>query len=238
MIYRFARVNEDWLALRQKYLTATDFASLFALNQYMNVNEMIQSKVKRDKLENKFIRDGKILESAVIQAIKEDLGWDVGELAQGASLVFTDEAHRISSTPDAFRWDEPAVVECKSVNEITFNRHWRNGTPPMRYVIQVHVQMLTTGMYTGYLAGITPKPNIPLVVYKITRSKELDNIIIETADLFWEHWQTDPKVITKKANHNGKNQLELLRSTIELVGIYEYPEDKPAELDLNTIFGD
>lgn len=237
MIYKFERVNDKWLALRQKYVTATDLSALFGMNSYMDTDAMIESKTRKDKLDNKFIRDGKILEPAVVQAIKEDLGWDVGMLLEGSSVVFTDEEHRLSSTPDAFRWDEPAVIECKTVNEMTFNRHWRHDTPPLRYIMQIHAQMITTGMYKGYLAGITAKPNIPLIVYEVTRHKEIDKAIFETVDFFWQNWQTDPELVKKKATNNKRKYMQLVKENVSLVGIYEYPEEKPTELDDDTIFG-
>lgn len=237
MIYRFGRVNDAWLELRQKHLTATDFASLFDLNNWMDTEALIASKVHRDRLDNKFLRDGKILEPAVIQAIKEDLGWDVGELAEGSSLVFTNDEHKISSTPDAFRWDDPAVVECKTVNAMTFNRHWRNGTAPLRYVMQVHIQMLTTSMQKGFLAGITAQPNVPLAMYEITPNKELYEVIFHTADTFWENWRTNPAEIKRLAGNNYRKQLQLIKDSVKFLGVTEYPEEKPAELSDDIIFG-
>jgi predicted phage-related endonuclease len=49
-IYKFGRVNDKWLELRQKHVTATDLASLFGMNTYMDTDEMIRSKTHKDKL--------------------------------------------------------------------------------------------------------------------------------------------------------------------------------------------
>jgi hypothetical protein len=103
--------------------------------------------------------------------------------------------------------------------------------------MQVHGQMITTGMQKGYLAGITAKANVPLIVFEVTRSKELDAAIVETVDEFWKNWIEAPEKVKKRAASNYRKYMQLVKDSSTMLGIFEYPEEKKQEVDEDTMFG-
>lgn len=156
---------------------------MFGLNTYTSASQVFKQKHTKQFLSNQFLRDGKILEPSVLQAIREDHGWWVEGLGgTDGNTVYTLNNCNISATPDAFRWDDPAIVECKTTRLESFDKNWRGGTPPLRYVAQVQVQMMVTGMLKGYLCCIAATPDIPLAVYQIDYCPVFASRLIELVE--------------------------------------------------------
>lgn len=157
MIYRFGKTESDhkqWLALRQQYITATELASFVGLNPYESANSVLADKKKTPKkLENRFIRAGVIMEASVLKMLEYDLKWDVAYLdpTNTHQYVFTDDERGLSATPDAFRWDLPSIVECKTTGIENFEKYWRDGHATDWYISQVQVQLHCTNMKKAFL---------------------------------------------------------------------------------------
>src|SRR5580692_92614 len=122
-IYKFTAGSPEWLSFREKYITATNMSALFGLDSYKTASKLFEFKKDPSKEpnanHNPYLRGGKIMESAVLTALNIDLGMSVDSLCPpGDSLVFTDDKHMISSTPDSFYWDPttPMIVEAKSTS--------------------------------------------------------------------------------------------------------------------------
>lgn len=173
MIYRFESGSPEWLTFRQKYIMATEVAPMFGVNPYTSM-----AKILREKLEtptpiiSHHLRDGKIYEPAVMQAIREDLKWDVGYLQLDGcdSFVFNQPRSCIAATPDVWRWDEPAIIELKTTTEENLDKNWLKGIPPIWYLTQVQAQLHAVGGDLAYLVGMDIKKDPKLVVYKVRRS--------------------------------------------------------------------
>ena len=173
-MYLFGERSDEWLKFRMNYISATEVASLVGMNSYLSANQLLFAKRSKDidRLDNEHLRDGLIMEPAVFKGL-ELLGWDVDTLSpRKRSLVFTDEVLKLSSTPDNFRWDVPALIEAKKTRADSFYSNWAGKCPPLRYIVQTQVQMHTTGMPTCFLVCTYMTDDIPLSVYKITYSKE------------------------------------------------------------------
>ena len=225
MIFKFKAGDPQWLELRCKYITATESASLFGLNSYMSANQVYQQKHTKDKLANRFLRDGKILESAVLQAIREDHGWWVEGLGgTDGNTVYTLNHAPISATPDAFRWDDPSIVECKTTSLESFDKNWRTGNPPLRYVAQVQVQMMVTGMLKGFLCCIAATPDIPLAVYQIDYCPMFTSRLVELVE---EYGLIHANGGTIRVRSEDKRLgLECLSRSVNLVSLTRFTEDE------------
>jgi hypothetical protein len=233
MIYMFAERSAEWLKFRTGYLSATEIGSLVGVNSYMTANQLKKQKENPngEPLDNKHIRDGLISEAAVFSALKL-LGWSLGKLApDGFSLVFTDEEHKLSSTPDNFRWDgQPAVVEVKKTTKDNFVKNWMGSTPPLRYLAQVQAQMHTTGMRKGFLCCIALEDNIPLSVYEIQYSEAFMELVIEAAVRFRD--PTAKKLIIK--DEIRQQAVDYLERSFQFEGIYRHGSEDV--IDLAEIF--
>lgn len=239
MINKFKVGSPLWLKFREQFVTATEVASLLGVNSYMTASQLYNSKMNPSSINNQYLRDGKILEPAVVQALQIDLGMDISAPCEaGYTLIFSDPVNRISSTPDAFYWGpgEPAVVECKTTSVENFEKNWRAGNPPLRYLTQILVQMYTVGMQEGYLACIAIRPNIPLAVYKIQYSKDFEKLMFKRVSEFWAAAEIGKTITTTKAVR--EKATEILKAATTLVGFYEFQNaDKSFdELDLNNLF--
>ena len=211
MIFKFKAGSDAWLQTRQNYIMATEVAPMFGLNPYTSLAEVFRNKVKPDRLDNKFLRAGKIYESSVIKAIEVDLGWDVGYLdgSGESSFIFASPENHLASTPDAWRWDQPGLVEAKTTSIEKFDRYWRGNEPPLWYLAQVQAQLFTTNMKTGYLVclGLTPDP--PLAIYEVERNDLFTERMCQLAKSYWTKWQNGDSVrISSKDKEFGAAELK------------------------------
>jgi putative phage-type endonuclease len=158
MIYKFRAGSAQWLETRQKYITATEASSLVGVNPYLSAGQMLAQKASPNKLHNRSLRSGKALESSVVAALNQELDWDVGYLDGSGkySYLFTDvDRSPLSATPDAWRWDVPALVEAKTTNLTKWESYWRHGSVPPWYLCQAQVQMICTGMRKNFISCMT-----------------------------------------------------------------------------------
>ncbi len=232
MILCYAERGEAWLKARKGYISATELSSLMGLNSYQTANKLYADKqiAEVEPLDNPFIWDGLRLEPAAIRSV-ELLGWQVDTLApKGHVLMFTDEKMGLSSTPDAFRFDIPSVVEAKSTTQEHFENHWQGQTPPLRYVTQVQAQMHTTTMSKGFLICVVARPNIPVSIYEIEYSPEF----MAMADEAIKKFKTDPPTKGKrfKIRENFTEEaVFLLEQSVKHLGTFQWGGDRKGPTD-------
>lgn len=221
MILKFKAGSPEWLAARQKFITATEAGTLVGVNPYLSANKMMSNKATPNKLNNKFLRAGKIYEPAIINAIKIDLGWDVGYLdgTGDSSYIFTDPDSPLSATPDAWRFDEVALIEAKTTGEANFDNYWREGNVPPWYLSQVQVQMICTNMPKAYLVCMLAIQDPVLSVVEVDHCPEFQDLVREMATKFHR------KELARVPNGTKEKATILLNNTIKSYFISEYVDE-------------
>lgn len=212
--------RDAWLEERKKYVTATEMASLFGLNPWRSGNKILQVKLglEEDDFDptNEYCKRGKELEPAVIKACELRLDTKTEHAAEGKELLVTDKEARISCTPDSFIYTaagEKKILECKATGFKNLE-YWKD-TPPLYYVIQVHVQMMVTNLKTtGFLAGMffgDEFPSIPLCIQEIRYDERIESLMKQEVSRFWG-------ADTFRVNSNVKKEMyELLLESMKNV---------------------
>lgn len=178
-----------WLEARTKNVTATEVASLFGLNKYKSANALAKDKREPKKIWSRFIREGRILEPAVAQALREDLDWEV-QLYGGTKNVsfFQHPEIQLSATPDAMQVNlkgaVTALIELKTANVARMD-DW-DFNVPVHYCLQVHAQMMCIGVDKAYIACLGRFEPFPLIVYEVFPNEIIKTNIEKSVDLFWE----------------------------------------------------
>lgn len=176
----------EWLAARKNYVTGTEVAGLLGICKYNSFNKIKKGKLENiEVFDNVYMRAGRILEPAVIEACKE-----VGIPAEPAHIdktvfAYNDE-YRLSSSLDGKANTEEGfyIVECKTTQPHKFVE-W-SSQPPINYYAQVQAQMLMTGVENAMLAGLSVEFPFPLIVWEIRKDERTQNAIIDAAKRFWK----------------------------------------------------
>jgi len=174
----------DWLDVRSTVITATEASSMFAINPYGSVHKMLDQKRNPDFIENAYTRLGHVLEPAIVKAVNMLL--DKKFVDPPGIQFYKHEAAALGATPDAI--DGPWLLECKSTGPKKFENEWVD-SPPIYYILQVHVQMICSGVKKAYIAGMstdqTPtsfQSPLPLRIFQVHYNKELEKIVLERAN--------------------------------------------------------
>lgn len=215
---RLVLTNEmDWLKARTQVITATEASTLFSINPYQSANKMFQRKTYPELLDNVYIRLGKILEPAVINAVNMVLKTTFKE--EKGIIFYRLKDTPIGATPDAL--GRTTILECKSTSLKKFHEDW-DLYPPLYYLLQVHVQLLCTGRKYGYLAALptdmTPESfnsKIKLKIYKITADESINILLEDTCKLAYNNFVNG--IEFKSDYTNNKRMKELLIKSAEFV---------------------
>lgn len=221
MILKFKAGSEEWLKARLNFITATEAGSVVGVNPYASAAKMMRRKEVPDKLHNKYLRAGKIYEPAVIAGLKVDLGWDVGYLDSTgeSSYIFTDQDSPLSATPDAWRWDEPALIEAKTTRKANFEKYWRLGDAPPWYLSQVQVQMLCTNMPKAYLVCMLALEDPVFSIVEVERCYEFGELAQDFASKFHR------RELIRVPDGTKEKATILLKNSIRRYFISEYRDD-------------
>lgn len=202
----------EWLEARVQNVTATEVASLFGLNKYKSANALMKDKVSPKKIWSQHIRRGRILEPAVLQALREDMGWDVALYGgtDGVSFYQYGDA-RLSATPDGMllngKGDVTALVELKTASNVRMD-DW-DYTVPVHYALQVHAQMMCVDVDKAYIACLGAFDPFPLIVYEIRYDQHIVDKIELLVNKFWDCFDKKQKFEVDKMLK--KDVTELLR---------------------------
>lgn len=204
---KFIPGSVEWLDTRTRYITATDVASLFALNPHQSAAKVLESKVTPpQKIDNKFLRAGRLLEPGIFIALQE-AGLDVEAADHGKVVMIVDDKHRISCSLDGkvtfadtgFK----TIVECKATGKTKFES-WADA-PPINYLLQVQTQLMLTKRDTGILACLCYEFPFSLIVWQINASDVVQKLIKEEVGRFWDCYKT---VIQYKYNKNNQTSIK------------------------------
>lgn len=181
--------REEWLALREKYITASEAAILLGLNSFSNVKTLREAKAGKDDFKgNANTRVGEVLESVVVEIVNEILQEDFKriETEEGIKEFYTNE--QLGATPDAYN-SKGILLECKTTRPDLFLNHKEK--PSLSYLLQLQTQMCCTGFEEGILAILSTdltqkkqKIDWPIVIYKVTYKKKIGEILLEEAQRF------------------------------------------------------
>jgi putative phage-type endonuclease len=216
---------------RLENITATEMSSVLGLNPYKTASAVRKGKLDPQKIESIHLRRGVLLEPAVLEALKEDLGWETLR-HEDSTIVMKD--HRIAATPDAYLTHKKGLVECKSIGYKSFEK-WYYQAPPA-YLVQAHVQMMVTGLPVCYLAALEAgDPYVcewRLVVWEVVADKDMEALMQEEVRKFWDLFKENKAL---RASEPVKTKaLGLLNRSSKII----YPKDIPIpeEVEAEAMF--
>lgn len=137
------RSREQWLALRQADVTASDLGALFGHDPRKSPRQLYEEKKGlTDDRDNDVLRRGRWQEAAIVEMLAErHPEWRIerpNEYIRDPVLRLGATTDRIAIFPDG----ECVVIECKSVVRPVFDEEWGDDGPPIR----VQLQALGNGM--------------------------------------------------------------------------------------------
>lgn len=152
--------TEAWLAARQRDVTSTESAALFGMSPYMTAFELWHRKRSGQVpafASNERMAWGNHLEAAIAAGIAEQQGWTVTPMKDYWRLP----AERIGSSFDFMitSLGEPAHLELKNVDYLTFKRDWLkhdDGTieAAAHIEMQIQHQMLVSGFKRSFIGAL------------------------------------------------------------------------------------
>lgn len=176
----------DWLAYRKRDVTASDIGALFGCHPYRSALNVYADKTGEgvDRGDNAAMRRGRILESAVAAAVKEERpNWSIIK----ADNYVRDADLRLGATPDYLVSDPDSglgILECKTADPSIFGRDWANGVP-LCWTLQCLVQMILTERQWGAVAVLVTSRDYPVYIYDVPRHPAAEARIIEAVKQFW-----------------------------------------------------
>jgi len=225
-------ITEKQRIERQKFLGSSDVSALFtdedgkSLDPFKNQVDVWNSKVHEfEQVKSTASASiGHRYESALIEFAEGELGCKIETDPEKMRFICKD--HPIfACNLDGFTLREPKEnVEAKTTG---LTGEWGEpGTDavPFRVILQVHQQMLCTGMKTTHIAVLLGKWGLKEEMYIVHRNDELINAIVQRGEQFWNDY-----VLTKKPPPSTEpGNLKLFKKIVRI-------PSKLAEIDFGTI---
>ncbi len=194
------KTEEEWLGLRQQYVTASNAAVLVGADPYSSPAKL---KSPSEFKGNAFTKVGQMLEPIVVNVVNDILGttFQLYENKEGHKEFYTEGY--LGATPDA-HMNREFLLECKTTRPLSYIKY--SAVPPNKYIIQLLVQLMCTNIGQGYLAIMstnltqeTSTLNWPISVFKVMQNVEIRDILKEEAQRFKENktFRVNPKVKQK-----------------------------------------
>jgi predicted phage-related endonuclease len=194
------KTEEEWLALRKKYITASEAAVLVGADPYSSPAKLRNPTPFSG---NSYTKVGQMLEQVVCNVTNDVLGstFEIYENAQGHKEFYTNGL--LGATPDA-HCGRLALLECKTTRPQTYLKY--SAVPPSKYLIQLLVQLLCTGMDEGYLAIMSTdltqtsaKLVWPITIFKVWTDNRISDTLKEQAQKYVdnEKFRVDSKIKQK-----------------------------------------
>lgn len=146
--------REEWLALREKNIGASEAGALLGAHDYLTPFELYARKsglVTADIADNPAMRRGRLLEPVALQMLAEERPeWTVEPNPIPGGVYFQDTELRLAATPDALVVSDRGrgVAQVKSVEARTFAEKWQRDDevqPPIWIAIQVLIEAFLSG---------------------------------------------------------------------------------------------
>jgi len=208
-LFYFTPQSDAWFQARNKYITGTQISSIFGLNPAQSWKKVMRDKIIPPvKIDNKYMRAGRLLEPSVILALNE-LGI-AAKAAHTSKVVFmTDEEARISATMDAKLKTKQGfyIVECKTTKIEKFEE-WKTQVP-IYYSLQVQAQLLVANVDKALIACLGGlHPDYPIIVYEIRADKIIQNMMKEECQRLWKAFEEDMENPKFEINKDYKDYIK------------------------------
>ncbi len=200
------KTEADWLAIRKKYITASNAAVLVGADPYSSPAAL---RNPAPFFGNAFTRVGQMLEPVVVNVVNDVLGstFELFETAEGSKEFYT--AGLLGATPDA-HMDRKILLECKTTRPHTYLKY--GAVPPSKYLLQLIVQLMCTELDEGLLAimstnltQVSAKLEWPVKIFKLWRDDRICDILKIEAERFSNN-------ATFRVNSKVKQKVKLLLS--------------------------
>jgi predicted phage-related endonuclease len=177
----------EWLERRRGLLTASRIAALFDAHPYMSREQLGGTMTGAwSEGDNAAMRRGRILESAVVEALREEHpGWTI----ERATTFHSIPECRLGATPDAFFTDEDGergLIQIKTADPEVWQR-W-NGRPPLAYQLQTLTEMMCCDLDRGILAVMITNRSLPVYEFAVPRHPAAEAKLLEAAAAWWREW--------------------------------------------------
>jgi putative phage-type endonuclease len=222
-------INQDFSPDRTKYIGGSDIGAILGLSRFRSPLEVWMEKTGKvvKKLDSLPLRFGSFAEEFVASEYSRATGF---ELLHDESIHIHPEHFFMSAHIDRFVLDSASaiptrILECKTVNPFTSGEWGEVGSDeiPMSYLCQCIWYMAITNLDRVDVAVLFG--NSDFRIYEITRDKELEEMVLHKAMIFWqEHVLKDapPPAINEQDCHtlfgkgNSSKSVEANTETLEL----------------------
>lgn len=186
--------RDQWMALRQKDVTASAAAALLGIHPYQTAYGLWALKtglISDDAEETPPMKRGRLLEPLAVQILREEYPkWTFSDHPIG--LYFRDPAARLGATPDLFARDETGrwtVVQIKSVEANIFRQQWKdedgNVSPPLWIAVQALIETSLTGFDRAMVAPLVVGHGVTLPLIEIPLHAQIIDRIKNEVAAFW-----------------------------------------------------
>jgi predicted phage-related endonuclease len=183
----------DWLAWREKDITASRIAALFDQHPYLSRDQL--AEIMRGTAgggagpipaDSPAMRRGRILEPAVAAAIAEEKPeWTLTK----ATTYHRLPEHRLGCTPDYWLSTTAiarALIQIKTCSVAQWEK-W-HGHPPLAYYLQTLTEALVCGCDEAWLCVMVVNPSYPVHYFSVPRHEAAEARILDAVAAWWRAW--------------------------------------------------
>jgi len=193
----FTAQSQEWLEFRKQNITGTEVSCLFKGLGFKSAAAIMKEKLDPPApIDNRYMKIGRILEPAVLNAFKINLGIDAAPPSIGDTvMVLEHKTLPLSCTLDGLT-SGGAVVEAKTTGGATLEKAKANlnkwvSHVPYNYALQVQTQMLLSETDLGYIGVLGYYYPVPFIAYEVRANKFVQSCILRAVDLFWDAMHND-----------------------------------------------
>jgi putative phage-type endonuclease len=185
-------INQDFSLDRSKYIGGSDIGAILGLSRFRSPLEVWMEKTGKEvkRLDSLPLRFGSFAEEFVASEYARSTGF---ELIHDESIYVHPEHSYVSAHIDRFVLEQSSsspsrILECKTANPFSLGDWGEVGTDqvPMSYLCQCLWYMAITNINIVDLAVLFG--NSDFRIYEITRDLELESVILQKANLFWNEY--------------------------------------------------
>jgi len=185
--------REQWLALRQKDVTASIAGALLGCHDYVTAFEMWGLKtgrIKDDPEENEAMKRGRLLEPVAAQLLQEKHpDWKI----EDPKTYFRDPDIRLGCTPDRIAVDSSGrriAVQIKTTADLIFRQKWRDPSTyeivtPLWIACQNIIEGVQTECDAGMVALMVVGMGLELYEVDVPLHRPIYDRIAEETRAFW-----------------------------------------------------
>jgi len=200
-IERFPVTSRDqWLALRQKDVTASAAGALLGVHDYIthySLWALKAGKIVEDPEESGAMKRGRLLEPVAVELIREQHpDWTI--TLNKSPIYYRDPVARIGATPDLIvqNAEGTGVVQIKTVEPSIFRRKWRDDEtgetrPPLWIAVQAIIEAHLTGCDWAAVAALVVGFGIDLHIVPVPIHADIIKRIKAEVDKFWQQVAAD-----------------------------------------------